>query len=94
MWEEVAEGLVDNFDPETKLFEQHSGYFELEYIDLRDARAAQDDDGRATGLAAADKTQIIKQADVVMLLFLLGESYAREVHEANFRFYEPRTISR
>src|SRR3712207_9561003 len=28
---------------------------------------------------------------VVMLLFLLGHEYDRDVHEANFRFYEPRT---
>ena len=35
-WKEVAEGLVDNFDPETGLFEQHRGYFDLEYIDLQD----------------------------------------------------------
>src|SRR3712207_9020955 len=28
---------------------------------------------------------------VAMLLFLLGHEYDRDVHEANFRFYEPRT---
>lgn len=38
-----------------------------------------------------DRTQIIKQADVVMLLVLLGDHYPRRVWEANYRFYEPRT---
>jgi trehalose/maltose hydrolase-like predicted phosphorylase len=90
-WEEVAEGLVDNFDPETKLFEQHSGYFDLEYIDLRDLEPRAKSVDAILGWSRLTQSQIIKQADVIMLLFLLGDHFPREVHEANFRFYEPRT---
>jgi trehalose/maltose hydrolase-like predicted phosphorylase len=90
-WEEVAEGLVENFDPETNLFEQHSGYFELEDIDLRDLEPRTKSVDAILGWSRLTRSQIIKQADVIMLLFLLGDDYAREVHEANFRFYEPRT---
>lgn len=35
-------------------------------------------------------SQIIKQADVLMLLALLGEQYSAPVWEANFRYYAPR----
>jgi kojibiose phosphorylase len=90
-WEEVAEGLVDNFDPETHLFEQHRGYFDLEYIDLQDLEPRTRSVDAILGWSRLTQSQIIKQADVVMLLFLLGDEYPREVHEANFRFYEPRT---
>ena len=90
-WEEVAEGLVGNFDPETKLFEQHSGYFDLEYIDLRDLEPRTKSVDAILGWSRLTQSQIIKQADVIMLLFLLGDHLPREVHEANFRFYEPRT---
>jgi trehalose/maltose hydrolase-like predicted phosphorylase len=90
-WDEVAEGLVDNFDPETKLFEQHSGYFDLEYIDLRELEPRTKSVDAILGWSRLTQSQIIKQADVIMLLFLLGDEYPREVHEANFRFYEPRT---
>ena len=34
---------------------------------------------------------MLKQADVVMLMFLLWDSFPPEVRAANFRFYEPRT---
>lgn len=91
LWEEVAVGLVDNFDPETNLFEQHSGYFELEDIDLRDFEPRTKSLDAILGWSRLTRSQIIKQADVIMLLFLLGDKYPREVHEANFRFYEPRT---
>ena len=90
-WEEVAEGLVDNLDPETKLFEQHRGYFDLEQIDLQSFEPRSKSMDALLGWSRLTQSQIIKQADVVMLLFLLGDKYPREVHEANFRFYEPRT---
>jgi trehalose/maltose hydrolase-like predicted phosphorylase len=90
-WREVAKGLADNFDPKTKLFEQHRGYFDLEHIDLRDLELGTKSTDVLLGWSRLTRSQIIKQADVIMLLFLLGDEYPREVHEANFRFYEPRT---
>jgi len=33
---------------------------------------------------------IIKQPDVLMLIYLLWDDFAPEVREANFRYYEPR----
>lgn len=90
-WREVAVGLVDNFDPETGLFEQHRGYFDLEDVDLQQFEPRTKTMDVLLGWANLQKTQIIKQADVIMLLFLLGDRYPRAVHEANFRYYEPRT---
>ena len=37
------------------------------------------------------RSQVVKQADVIMLLALLGERYDHLVLEANFRYYEART---
>ena len=90
-WDEVAEGLVDNFDPDSKLFEQHRGYFDLEHIDLQDLELGTKSADVLLGWSKLTRSQLIKQADVIMLLFLLGDECPREVHEANFRFYEPRT---
>jgi kojibiose phosphorylase len=44
----------------------------------------------ALGAERVQQTQIIKQADVVMLLATLGAWYAPAVCEANLRYYEPR----
>lgn len=38
------------------------------------------------------KTQFIKQADVVLLLFLLPKYFEKKLVETNFHFYEPRTL--
>jgi len=45
--------------------------------------------GGKRGICAT--TQIIKQADVIMLLYLLGNRYTKEIKEVNWRYYEPRT---
>jgi kojibiose phosphorylase len=90
-WREVAVRLINNFDPKTKLFEQHTGYFDLQEFDLESIEPRKQTMDVVLGWHRLQQTQVIKQADVVMLLFLLGHEYGHDVHEANFRFYEPRT---
>ncbi|MEP7153171.1 MAG: glycosyl hydrolase family 65 protein, partial [Nitrospira sp.] len=43
------------------------------------------------GRDRTQKSKIVKQADVVALSALLWERFPSAVHEANFRYYEPRT---
>lgn len=38
------------------------------------------------------QTQIIKQADVVMLLYLMGEEFDEETIRENYIYYEKRTL--
>ncbi|MGZ5739222.1 MAG: glycosyl hydrolase family 65 protein, partial [Burkholderiales bacterium] len=90
-WRTGAEALVTGFDPATKLFEQFAGYSKLEEVDIAAQR------GRATpidmylGPERVRRSKAIKQADVVALSALLWDKWPVAVHEANFRYYEPRT---
>jgi kojibiose phosphorylase len=43
------------------------------------------------GWRELQQTQVLKQADVVMLMFLLWETFLPEIRAANFHYYEPRT---
>ncbi len=89
-WRDVADRLVTGFDPTTGLFEQFAGYFGLEPVDLAayEPRTAPMD--VLLGRERTQRTQVIKQADVVMLLALLEERFAESVQRANFAYYEPR----
>ena len=89
-WQVVAAGLVTGFDPATGLIEQFAGYHALGSVDLAAyaARAAPMD--VVLGRERTRQSQVIKQADVVMLLANLPERYAPAVRAANFRHYEPR----
>ena len=42
--------------------------------------------------AEVNEMQILKQADVVMLTYMLPEQFTPQICLANLRFYEPRTI--
>jgi kojibiose phosphorylase len=90
-WQRVADGLVTGFDEQTRLFEQFAGYHQLEEIDLtgHDNSVATID--AKLGWGGMQKTKVLKQADVVMLLFLLWDSLPSDVFAPNFRYYEPKT---
>lgn len=89
-WTHIADRMYTGFDPTTKLFEQHRGYHELEEIDLAQFRPRTAPLDLVIGRQRLERSQAIKQADVVMLIWLLWDEFRPEVREANFRYYEPR----
>jgi trehalose/maltose hydrolase-like predicted phosphorylase len=89
-WLRVARNIYTGFDARTGLFEQFQGYFELEDIDLApfEARTAPMD--VLLGRDRIQRSQIVKQPDVVMLIHLLWDRLPSEVRRVNFDYYEPR----
>ncbi|MBF6591553.1 MAG: glycoside hydrolase family 65 protein, partial [Ktedonobacterales bacterium] len=90
-WQDVAERLVSGLDPATGLLEQFEGFFQLETLDLAAYATRNAPIDVLLGRDRVQQTQVIKQADVVMLLALLEEQYPAAVREVNFRYYEPRS---
>lgn len=79
--------------PESGLIEQFDGYFQLEDVPLSElkARMLHEHEYLGGGNGLATNTQILKQADVVLLLHLFKEQFSEEVKRANWTYYEPRT---
>ncbi len=75
------------------LIPQFDGYFQLEDPALKDllARKLHPHEYLGGGNGLATTTQILKQADVVLMLFLFGERYPLVTKAANWEYYEPRT---
>ena len=93
-WQDIASRLaVPEPDPVNGLIEQFDGYFRLEDAPPDVVRARLDHPDRHPGgpLGPFQSTQAIKQADVVLLLYLLREQYSQAVKRANWAYYEPRT---
>lgn len=93
-WKEVANKLyVPAPNPQTRLIPQFDGYFELrdEPVEETRKRLAHSDLHPGGLLGPYQETQNIKQADVVMLLYLLRDCYDTETKLANWRYYEPCT---
>ena len=89
-WLQVARELYTGFDEQTSLFEQFRGYFGLEDIDLGAFAARTAPMDVLLGRERIKRSKTIKQADVVMLIYLLWERLPPEVRKANFEYYEPR----
>jgi kojibiose phosphorylase len=90
-WRRTAEHMTTGFDERTKLFEQFAGFFDLEDVDLEAYPARPVPIDVTLGRARTQKSKVVKQADVVALSALLWERFPSAVHEANFRYYAPRT---
>jgi kojibiose phosphorylase len=90
-WRRTAEVMATGFNPATKLFEQFTGYFKLEELNLDAYRERTVPMDVILGHERIQHTKVVKQADVVALSALLWDRFPRAVHEANFRYYEPRT---
>jgi len=90
-WRRTAELMTTGFDRPTNLFEQFSGFFQLEEVELQAYRTLPVPIDVTLGRDRTQKSKVVKQADVVALSALLWERFPSAVHEANFRYYEPRT---
>jgi trehalose/maltose hydrolase-like predicted phosphorylase len=89
-WRTIAETIKTGFDPKTGLFEQFSGYFEREYVDLKNYEGRSVPMDVVLGRERTQGSQVVKQADVVALLALLPEEFEGETAARNFRYYSSR----
>ena len=89
-WRDAADTMATGLHPDTGLFEQFAGYFALEDINLADYAGRSVPMDVVLGRERTQKSQVVKQADVVALLGLLPEEFGGETGAKNFRYYEPR----
>ena len=89
-WAAVAETMFTGFNPDSGLFEQFAGFFDLEVIDLSRYADRTLPIDIVLGRERTQGSQVVKQADVVALLALLPDECDARSRLLNFRFYEPR----
>ncbi len=92
-WEEFLDKLYLPKPNEKGVIEQFEGYFQKEDCSLAEVRSRVKDPKQYWGGkdGPASPTQIIKQADVVAMLVLLGEEFDQRIKKANYDYYFPRT---
>ncbi len=99
-WETIIDKIWVSLNPETGLIEQFTGFFDLEDIDLNDYEPRTRSMQAILGIEGANQRQVLKQPDVVMLLYLLRQGIftqatdsisTREILQTNWDYYVPRT---
>ena len=91
-WLELADAIVDGYDPSTGIYEEFAGFSNLEPLLI--AELAPRRPVAADVLLGPERTQsaqIVKQPDVLMLHYLLPDEVAPGSLEPNLDYYDPRT---
>jgi kojibiose phosphorylase len=92
-WEEMADKIFIPFDQEKQLIEQFEGYFQRKEVPI----THWDENNMPVYPAGydhfnADETTLLKQPDVVMLMYVLPDEFDDEVKRVNYEYYEQRTL--
>lgn len=92
-WRDIIAKMYIPFDDEKQLHVQFPGFFDMEYIPVPLYEPRTTSVQAILGHARSIQSQVIKQADVVMLMALLGDELgaSREVQLNNWNTYYPRT---
>ena len=90
-WEAIADALVDGYDPATRRHEQFDGFYALEPTIVTEILPRPSAADGVLGREVVQTSQIIKQADAVMLHLLLPDEMPAGSLKADLDYYEPRT---
>lgn len=90
-WQDVIDHLIFLYNPETGLIDQFEGFFER--IEVLPAFIAQADKSLQLilGIEGANERQVLKQADVIMLLCLFRDRFDQKTWQTNWDTYMPKT---
>lgn len=91
-WKDISSLLTISVG-RNKVIEQFDGYFKLKKVKLKEM----DENGMpvlSKRLKSQDlaKTQLVKQPDTLMLLYLLDDVYSLKTKKANYEFYIANTL--
>lgn len=90
-WQFVIDHLYLPFDAQTKLVEQFAGYFHRRDVNLAEQEPRTESMQAILGIEGVNETQIIKQPDVLMLMYLLPGLYDFKTTRVNYDYYTART---
>lgn len=90
-WQDVIEHVILNHDPKTGLILQFDDFFQRQPVDWDAYEGRTKSMQFLLGIEEANASQVIKQADVIMLLCLLREQYDAQTWQKNWDTYMPLT---
>lgn len=90
-WQRAADKMYVPYDRETKIHPQDDNFLDREIWDIRNTPADKFPLLLHFHPLVIYRHQVIKQADVVLAMFLLGDEFTQEEKKNNFDYYDPLT---
>lgn len=91
-WRGMAEKMEIPYEESTKLFEQNEGFFRLPHVDVDSIPVEEFPLYSHWSYDHIYRNDMIKQPDVLMMLFLYNSCFTAEQKRKNYAYYEPRCI--
>jgi len=93
-WRDVMDQTVFLYDEETGLIDQFEGFFDLQEVPPEFMVKAGESLQLIFGIEGANHRQVLKQADVIMLLCLFRDQFDQKTWQTNWDTYMPKTDHR
>jgi trehalose/maltose hydrolase-like predicted phosphorylase len=90
-WTAIADELRVPYDDDLGIIAQDDHFLELEQADPRELSSRVSEEPEKERMAKIWKSQVLKQADVIMLLMLWPDAFSQRLKQDCWRYYEPRT---
>ena len=90
-WRSAAENMYVPYDEKLKIIPQDDGFLDREVWDFKNTPPDHYPLLLFYHPLNIYRKQVIKQADVILALFLLGNAFTVEAKKRNFEFYDPLT---
>jgi maltose phosphorylase len=91
-WENKAAKMRIPLDPESGVYEEHDGFFDMPHMDIHSIPVTEFPLYSNWSYDRLYRYDMIKQPDVLMFMFLYSGQFTRESKLANYEYYEPRCI--
>ena len=91
-FKDCSDNMIILFDEKSSIYEQHEGYFSLPHIDVNSIPIEDFPLYHNWSYDRIYRSDMIKQPDVLMFMFLYNQEFSLEFKKANYEYYEPKTI--
>lgn len=91
-FEDCSNNMFIPLDDYSGIYEQHDGYFNLPHIDVDSIPVEEFPLYHNWSYDRIYRSDMIKQPDVLMFMFLYNQEFSFESKKINYEYYEPRTI--
>jgi len=91
-WKEKADKIYIGMDESSGFLHQYEGFTDKREVDLLKYKGKVGAITQDYNWEEITQMQVLKQSDIIMLLYLLGDDFSQETKRLNWNYYEPRTL--
>ncbi|GAG61203.1 unnamed protein product [marine sediment metagenome] len=91
-WKEKADKIYIGMDKASGFIHQYEGFTDKREVDLLKYKGKVGAIAQDYNWEEITQMQVLKQSDIIMLLYLLGDNFSQETKRFNWDYYEPKTL--